>query len=256
MARSIEYRFQDLLKLVQSRKIADMESLVAARSPQQLINLRGFFRPVRQLQTPKQSREELFVPRSTLKHRRDLSTAAAYQPFPAGSTQAEQKRTMTTSPGVQQQMMYGSGNVDCTKSRIALRRALEVQDHLQHLAEQRAQQELLYALELRQQQIRQSMIPDVAGILPNAQPRTFTRETEVMPGQPSLQQPVTPEPRMHVGHVASLPQQALDAGVVLETTEEARRQSLLELACADLAPLSSSRRVLLGLALHNSQLLT
>ena len=255
MARSIEYRFQDLLKLVQSRKIADMESLVAARSPQQLINLRGFFRPVRQLQTPKPSREELSVPRSTLQHRRDLSTAAAYQPFSAGSTQAEQKRTVTTSPGVQQQMMYGSGSLDSTKSHIALGRALEVQDHLQHLAEQRAQQELLYALELRQQQIRQSMIPDVAGILPNAQPRTVTGQTEVMPGQPSLQQLVTPEPCIHEGHVASLPQQAVDAGVALEATEEERRQSLLDLALADLPPVSSSRRVLLGLAPRSSQLL-
>lgn len=244
MARSIEYRFQDLLKVVQSRKMAEMESFVAARSPLQFTNLRGFFRPMPQLQTPKQSREDLFVPRSTLQHRRDLSIAAAYQPFSAGSTQAEQKRTVTTSPGVQQQMMYGSGNLDIAKSHIAFGTALEVQDHLQHLAEQRAQQELLYTLELRQQQVRQSMIPDVAGILPKAQPRTVTRHTEVMPGQPSLQQPITPEPSIHEGHVASLPQQAVDAGVVLEATEEERRQSLLDLALADLAPVSSSRQVL------------
>ena len=233
-----------------------MESIVAARSPQQLTNLRGFFRPVRQLQTPKQSREEFFVPRSTLQHRRDLSTSAAYQPFSAGSTQAEQKRTVTTSPGVQQQMMYGSGNLDTAKSHIALGTALKVQDHLQHLAQQRAQQELLYALEMRQQQVRQSMIPDVAGILPSAQPRSVTRQTEVMPGQPSLQQPLTPEPSIHEGHVASLPQLAVDAGVVLEATEEERRQSLLGLALADLAPVSGSRRVLSECALHNSQLLT
>ena len=252
MARGVEYRFQDLLKLVQSRKIAEMESFVAARSPQQLINLRGFFRPVRQLQTPKQSREDLTVPRSTLQHRRDLSTSAAYQPFSTGSTQAEQKRTVTTSPRVQQQMMYGSGSLDNAKSHIALGTALGVQDHLQHLAERRAQHELLYALELRQQQVRQSKVPNVAGILPNAQPRSVTRQTEVMPGQPSLQQPLTPEPRIHEGHVASLPQQAADAGVVLEATEEERRQSLLDLALADLAPVSSPRRVLLGFALHST----
>ena len=256
MARNIEYRFQDLLKAVQSRKIAEMESIVAARSPQQLTNLRAFFRPVQQIQLPRQSREEIFVPRSSLQHRQNTSTAAAYQPLSVGLMQAEQKRTVTTSLGGQQQMMYGSGNLNAAKSHIALGTSLKVQDHLQHLAEQRAQQELLYALELRQLQVRQSMIPVVAGILPVDQPKAVMSQTEVMPVQLSLQQPVPPEPRIHEGHLASLPQQAVDAGVVLEATEEERRQSLLHSALADLAPVSSSRRVLLDLHCTAPDLLT
>lgn len=214
MARGIAHSLQSALKTLESGKLSDMEALFAARSPQQFTSLRVFLCVGQLFQGSAQRRNNIRI--VWPQHGQKLSTLACCRPTNASLVHSSQQRTLATSPIGEQQMAYGGSSSGAANNAVLMAKALDVlrsRGHLQHLSEASAvHQELMRTLEVAQ--LLQSQQQDICST----------------PCAPQEAQAAPSGPVTYEGHVASLPQKALEAGVMLGATEEERRQSLFDIA--------------------------
>ena len=231
MARSVVSEFSAVLSRLQSRQLAEMEHLLAARSPQQLTCLRGF--PGAGLLVQRSLHGNTYLQSDRGQERLQIGTLATRQ-LPAGnSTQVQQERAVTTSPMREQQltMMY-SDRVAASNPPRLMAKALNLlrsRDHLEHLGDASAVHiELMRTLELAQEFYKQTRTP-------SAQRAISEEELTVLPELHKSEQSGNSlvGPVEYEGMAAQLPQQAVDAGVMLDATAEERRQSLFNLTLAD-----------------------
>ena len=219
MACSIGRSFQKTLNSIQSRQIAEMEALLTARSPIQLTNLGGLFGAGRTLQRSIHSK--IWCQEGAAHQRHVLSPCTAHQQPSAGSADNQQRRSVATSPSSKQQAMYGGSSVSASDSAIMVTaKALDLlrsRDHLQHLGEASAVHEELARLLAQHAKVLQ---------LHSGREQLAVTETD------ELVQAVPSGPVMYEGGVAELPHRAVEAGVSLHLTEEARKQELFDLALA------------------------
>ena len=219
MACSIGRRFQKTLNSIQSRQIAEMEALLTARSPLQVTNLRGLFGAGRTLQRSIHSK--IWCQEGAAHQRHVLSPCTAHQQPSAGSADSQQRRSVATSPNSKQQTMYGGSSASASDSAIMVTaKALDLlrsRDHLQHLGEASAVHEELARLLAQHAEVLQ--------LHSGREQLAVTEADEQVQAVPS-------GPVMYEGGVAELPHRAVEAGVSLHLTEEARKQELFDLALA------------------------
>ena len=229
MARSIASDVRSVLNRLQTRQIADMENLVAARSPQQLTCLRGFLGAGALVQRSLLSSTCLQTNKG--QERLQLSTLATHQPSKESSTQVQQRRSVTTSPRSEQHLMYSDSSAESSPPRLMAKTLdlLRSKDHLQHLGDASAVHvELMRTLELAQEFYRQSRFPSAQ--------RTIS--VEQLPALPIVHKDEQHgvslvAPAEYEGLAAQLPQQAVEAGIMLDATSEERRQSLFDMVLDD-----------------------
>ena len=104
---------------------------------------------------------------------------------------------------------------------------LRSRDHLQHLGDANAVHvELMRTLELAQEFYKQTRLPSIQGAIYNDEQRTALPELQKdeQSGDSLL------GPAEYEGMAAQLPQQAVEAGVMLDATADDRRQSLFNMA--------------------------
>ena len=231
MARSIASDINGVLRRLQSRQTAEMESLLAARSPQQLTCLRGFLGAGGLAQRPMHSRACFQDSRGH--DRSQPSTATSHQPSSDSSTQMQQKRSVSTSPTNKQQMLMYSDSVAASSPPRLMAKALDLlrsRDHLQHLGDANAVHvELMRTLELAQEFYRQTRIPSTQRAVYND--RQLTALPELHKDEQSGDSLAAPAE--YEGMAAQLPQQAVEAGVILDATVDERRQGLFNMALDD-----------------------
>ena len=231
MARSIASDIKGVLYRIQTRQIAEMENLLAARSPQQLTCLRGFLGAGALVQRPVHSHAHF--PDSRAPERLQPSIATAQKPPSESSTQMQQKRSLTTSPSNRQQTLMYSDSVAASSPPRLMAKTLDLlrsRDHLQHLGDANAVHiELMRTLELAQEFYRQTRIPSVQRAVYSDEQLTALPEVH----KDEESEDFRLGPAEYEGMAAQLPQQAVEAGVMLDATADDRRQSLFNMAMDD-----------------------
>ena len=226
MARSIAADLKSVFTRLQTRQSAEMENLLAARSPQQLISLRAFLGAGGPVQ--RSIHTEVLVRGARGQQPLQLGTLAAHQPSPDTPIQVQPRRSVTTSPGSKEQMLMYSNSIAASSPPHIVAKTLDLlrsRDHL-HLGDASAvHMELMRTLELAQDFYRQTR-GSTAGSATHSEQLTAGLHVHE-----SQQDRDCPEwPTEYEGMAADLPQQAVEAGVMLDATSEARRQSLFDMA--------------------------
>lgn len=231
MARSIVSKFRSVLNRLQSRQIAEMENLLAARSPQQLTCLRGFLGAG--VLVKRSMHGNIYLQGDKGQEQLQIGTLATQQ-LPAGnSRQVQQKRSVTTSPrGEQQLTMMYSDSVAASSPPRLMAKALDLlrsRDHLGHLGNASAVHiELMRTLELAQEFYKQTRTPSPQRAIYDEE---LTEHPDLHKNEHIMDSLVGPAE--YEGMAAQLPQQAVEAGVMLHATAEDRRQSLFSMTLAD-----------------------
>lgn len=234
MARSFASEIQRVFERLQSRQIAQMENLLAARSPQHLTSLKGFLGAEALVQRCLHS-DALSTGRMV--QRAQIRPSAAHEPSSI-SAPSQQRRTVTTSPESKQQLMYGSSMAEGVAPMITAKALdmLRSRDHLHHLGDAGAvHQELMHTLRLAQQLYRQQRIPNEQS---SRSDELLSEATNTCKDQLSAREVQAKEvqaaPSEYEGTPAQLSQTAVEAGVTLHLTDEERRQKLFDAALADI----------------------
>ena len=239
MARNIARWIESALRRFQVRQNAEMESFLAARSPQQLTCLRGFLGSGALAQ--RSVYLDVYLQGSKGRQQLQFTTLTACQHSPESSTPMQQKRLVTTSPRTDQLMpMYNSSIATGSPPQIVAKALdlLRSRDHLQQTGDTSAAHvELMRTLELAQEFYRHSRMTTAGAAIVGEQ---LQKPPDVHKHQQRGECLVGPAE--YEGMTAQLPQEAMEAGVILGATTEERRQSLFDMALDSAVPVEADQR--------------